>query len=143
MHDWVSHGIKPLLLTVTSGAAAALAAGEDNTLQVCGHHGNYQKIHPSGLCAASSSQLVIACLIDKMSRPGSAIGAIGSDGAATDASELVLAEGGDDISSGRYTLCSTEIQLDPSPRPPTKRHNYRQQQRLFVWAEVVPRFLVP
>ncbi len=30
MHDWVSHGIKPLLLTVTSGAAAALAAGEDN-----------------------------------------------------------------------------------------------------------------
>ena len=30
MHDWVSHGIKPLLLTVTSGPAAALAAGEDN-----------------------------------------------------------------------------------------------------------------
>ena len=26
----MSHGIKPLLLTVTSGPAAALAAGEDN-----------------------------------------------------------------------------------------------------------------
>jgi hypothetical protein len=30
LHDWVSHGIKPLLLTVPSGPAAALAAGEDN-----------------------------------------------------------------------------------------------------------------
>ena len=30
LHDCVSHGSLPLLLTVASGAAAALAAGEDN-----------------------------------------------------------------------------------------------------------------
>jgi len=30
LHDWVSQGSKPLPLTVASGAAAALAAGEDN-----------------------------------------------------------------------------------------------------------------
>ena len=30
LHDWVSHGIRPVLLTVPSGGAAALAAGEDN-----------------------------------------------------------------------------------------------------------------
>jgi len=30
LHDCVSHGSLPLLLTVASGAAAALAAGDDN-----------------------------------------------------------------------------------------------------------------
>lgn len=30
LHDWVSQGSKPPLLTVASGVAAALAAGEDN-----------------------------------------------------------------------------------------------------------------
>src|SRR5262249_42896440 len=30
LHDWVSQGSKPLLLTDASGVAAALAAGEDN-----------------------------------------------------------------------------------------------------------------
>jgi hypothetical protein len=30
LHDCVSHGSLPLLFTVASGAAAALAAGEDN-----------------------------------------------------------------------------------------------------------------
>ena len=30
LHDWVSHGSKPLPLRVASGAAAALAAGDDN-----------------------------------------------------------------------------------------------------------------
>ena len=29
LHDWVSHGSKPLPLTDASGVAAALAAGED------------------------------------------------------------------------------------------------------------------
>jgi hypothetical protein len=51
LHDWVSHGIKPLLLTVTSGAAAALAAGEDNE----GGLGAVELIAGGPLCGTTGS----------------------------------------------------------------------------------------